>query len=121
VVDRGTRLSGVACPSSRQCTAVDAAGRDVTFDPTSPGSPTPHRIDSSLGTNGDVMIAVACPSTRQCTAIDNSVHEVTFDPTSPGTPTPVTIEPGFFTGLSNGYDSGAQPIRRGRVEIRLRG
>ena len=40
-------LSGVACPSATQCTAVDQSGGEVTFDPTSatPNS-TRHTIDS---------------------------------------------------------------------------
>ena len=59
----------------------------MTFDPTSPGTPTPTTIDSTNYLDG-----VACPSTSQCTAVDGDGQQVTFDPTSPGTPTPTTID-----------------------------
>jgi len=47
-VDRNAanRLRAVACPSASQCTAVDETGQQVTFNPASPGSPTPTAIDS---------------------------------------------------------------------------
>ncbi len=93
-----TNLSGVACPSISQCTAVGSGGRQVTFDPTSPGTPTPTTIDS---TN---LSGVACPSISQCTAIDTAVggdgQQVTFDPAAPGTPTPTTIDSSSGYGLS---------------------
>ena len=37
-----TALYGLACPSVSQCTAVDAAGRQVTFNPGAPGTPMNH-------------------------------------------------------------------------------
>ena len=82
----GSKLDAVACPSTGQCTAVDGAGRQVTFDPTSPGTPTPTTIDTYA------LEGVACPSTSQCTAVDLAKRQVTFDPASPGTPTPATID-----------------------------
>ena len=72
-------LNGVACPSTTQCTAVDANGQQVTFNPNSPGTPTPTTIDVSD------LIGVACPSAVQCTAVDGFGKAVTFNPTSPGT------------------------------------
>src|SRR5437660_217240 len=41
----GNILAAVACPSSSQCIAVDQNGQAVTFNPGSPGSPTPTTID----------------------------------------------------------------------------
>ena len=61
----------------------------MTFDPTSPGTPTPIAIDAA----GDGLNGVACPSSSQCTAVDNFGREVTFNPTSPGAPTPIEIAP----------------------------
>ena len=84
-----SQLQGVACPSISQCTAAADDGQQVTFDPASPGTPTPTTID---GTNG--LGGVACPSTSQCTAVDANGQQVTFDPASPGTPTPTTIDGG---------------------------
>ena len=83
-------LSGVACPSAAQCTAFDFSGQQVTFDPASPGTPTPTALDAN-GLDG-----VACPSATQCTAVDFSGQQVTFDPASPGTPTPTTIDASNF-------------------------
>ena len=76
----------IVCPATSQCTAVDEGGNAATFNPASPGSPTPTAIDSA-GLN-----SVACPSTSQCTAVDIDGNEVTFDPISPGTPTAMPID-----------------------------
>ncbi len=81
----GQNFYGVACPSATQCTAVDAAGSEVTFNPQSPGTHSDVAIDTFL-------TSVACVSVTQCTAVDGSGREVTFNPQSPGTPTPVTID-----------------------------
>lgn len=82
-----TLLSGVACPSTVQCTAVDARGQELTFDPASPGTPKPTTIDGI-----SYLTAVACPSTSQCTAVDDFGYQVTFDPSSPGTPTRTVLD-----------------------------
>jgi hypothetical protein len=87
-------LKSIACPSSTQCTAVDHEGQEVTFNPQSPGTPTPIAVDS-----GSVLTRVACPSSTQCTAVDEVGQEVTFNPQSPGSPTPTQIG-GFRVPLS---------------------
>ncbi|MGA2012338.1 MAG: hypothetical protein ABSH51_17690, partial [Solirubrobacteraceae bacterium] len=84
----GQSVDAVACPSLSQCTAVDADGQAVTFDPGSPGGAVPASVDAGYG-----LASVACPSSAQCTAIAGA-REVTFDPTSPGAPTPVAIDAG---------------------------
>src|SRR5690349_5392728 len=38
-------LKGIACPSAAQCTAVDNVGREATFNPASPGTPTMTSVD----------------------------------------------------------------------------
>ena len=92
-------LSGVACPSTSQCTAVDARGQELTFDPASPGTPTPTTISNGYPAGYNMvggnyypagnygLEAVACPSTSQCTAVEWDYLEppyvgrqVTFDP-----------------------------------------
>ena len=72
-------LNSVACASSSQCTAVDNAGKEVTFNPASPGSPNPSTLKP-----GWVFDSVACPSASQCTAVAYGAGglEETFDPTS---------------------------------------
>jgi hypothetical protein len=79
----------LACPSTVQCTLVDRAGGEVTFDPTNPGNPQRVLIDE-----GHRLAAVACPATGQCTAVDDTGREVTFNPTSPGAPEVVAIASG---------------------------
>jgi hypothetical protein len=64
----------VSCPSRGQCTLVDGDGREITFDPLSPGHPRPLKIPIVA----DVM-AIACPSIRQCTVIGRR-SELTFTP-----------------------------------------
>lgn len=94
------RLDAVACPSSTQCTAVDDAGLEVTFNPTAPGAPgalVPILIDpAGVGSPLQSLAGVGCPSTGQCTAVDAGGREVTFDPAAPGTPSPATI---YMSGL----------------------
>lgn len=41
----------MACPSSSQCTAVDYGGREVTFNPNSPGTPLLDRRRQDLKTS----------------------------------------------------------------------
>jgi hypothetical protein len=83
------------------CTVVDSAGREVTFNPNSPGTPTQTAIDGDPQMNAlsDNKLSVACPSASQCTAVDCEGREVTFDPATPGSPTPVTIG-GYYNSLN---------------------
>jgi hypothetical protein len=94
--DGGTTLNSVACPSAGQCTAVDQAGQEVTFDPGSPGTATPVEIHpgddpghvrtspfGGVGTPPNALEGVACPALTQCTAVDQNGDEVTFDPANP--------------------------------------
>jgi hypothetical protein len=85
----GSPLAGVACPSGTECVAVDSEGREVTFNPASPGSPA-----ATLLERGDAVNAVACPSSTECVAVDGGGREMAFNPLSPATPTPVSVDPG---------------------------
>ena len=82
--------SSISCPLTTQCTTVDNLGREVTFNPQSPGSPTAVTVAS-----GNYLDSVFCLSATQCTAVGGGA-EVTFDPTSPGSPTPVTVDNGNY-------------------------
>ena len=84
-VDVGNALSGVACPSSSVCVAVDSIGHEVMFDPASPGGATSAPIDSGVALTG-----VACWLTSACAAIGDG-DEVDFDPGAPGSATHATI------------------------------
>jgi hypothetical protein len=87
------RLGRLSCPTTTQCTAVDAGGAVTTFNPTIAGSPTPVKI-SDLP-----LHVIDCPSTAQCTATDGDpyggpFHALTFNPASPGTPVTNTLPAG---------------------------
>ena len=57
-------LTGVACPTASQCTAVDAAGNAVTFAPTSPSEASTAPIAA-----GQPLSDVSCPTTSWCVAV----------------------------------------------------
>lgn len=73
-------LTGVACASPDQCTAVDYLGKQVTFNPTAPKHWSAYEIDSRA------LNAVSCPSVTECVAVDGHGREATFDPRRIGTP-----------------------------------
>jgi hypothetical protein len=75
-VNQDEGILGIACTSTTSCTAVDGNGHALTFNPVSPGHPTPAKID-----RGGTLLDVACPLGNQCTAIDDS-HEITFAPSA---------------------------------------
>jgi hypothetical protein len=79
----GEALSGVACPSASQCTVVGNDGEEATFNPASPGTPSPVQVDGS-----DFMQAVTCPALDECVAVDNAGFAVMFNPQSPTSPAP---------------------------------
>ena len=91
----------ISCPSTTQCTVTAGAlgepnpVQEVTFDPLSPGPPSPVTIQA-----GNDLFSLACPSVSQCTAGDIGGQELTFDPSSPGAPTPVTIETGLTYSMA---------------------
>ena len=85
-------LSAVACAGVAQCTAVGAAGDEVTFDPVSAASSARAMVDRDRAGGG--LLAVECPSISQCTVLDGAGNEVTFNPASPGKATIVAIDAG---------------------------
>lgn len=87
-------FTGIACPSISQCTAIDDAGREVTFDPTAPNDATPVAVGGGGIPQDPLLQAVACPSVSQCTTLQQLGREVTFDPTDPGSPTPTPVPGG---------------------------
>ena len=82
VIDSAGVPTGVSCPASDQCTAVDTSGDAVTFNPGSPTGATPVGIDGTATLTG-----LACPTVTQCTAVDVHGVAVTFAPGSSTTPT----------------------------------
>jgi len=79
-------LNAVDCPSATQCTAVDIFGREVTYDPTAPGTPVPYTLDSGVD-----YVAVACVSMTECVAITDLGRAVMFNPVSPAGATPRSV------------------------------
>jgi hypothetical protein len=76
----GYPTEGIACPSTTQCTAAlevsPLSSGVVTFNPNSPGTPTPVSILETIS-------SISCPSSSQCT-INDDVQVLTFDPTMLG-------------------------------------
>ena len=70
-------LVGVSCPSLGQCTAVDQAEREVTFQPHSTAHTWRHRLFPPL--HGS--LAVSCPSTSLCAGVSGQIF-LTFRPRS---------------------------------------
>lgn len=72
-------ITAISCPSRSRCIIGDHDGREVTFDPIAPGSPTPVQVSSDpVFFRG--LVALACPSASQCTGVDGWGRESTFDP-----------------------------------------
>lgn len=80
-------INAISCPTVSQCTAVDAGGEEITFDPS---SPTVLRI-RGLESERD-LFSISCPAARQCTTVDDVGHEVTFDPTMHKRVEPFTLD-----------------------------
>jgi hypothetical protein len=44
--------TGIACPSTSECTIIDSQGGELTFNPAAPGTPTPVVINALPGSGG---------------------------------------------------------------------
>lgn len=93
-------LRGAACPSTTQCTAVDANGHALTFNPDAVGNPGRTVIVA-----GGSLKGVACPSVTECVAGVEPLPSlassplptvagniVAFNPQDPRSPTSVNID-----------------------------
>jgi hypothetical protein len=89
----GGALPSIACPDTTNCTAIDSAGNEVTFNPTGAGHPTMANVLRDPDANP--LEAVACPSLSQCTATDTDGFEVTFDPADAGSSQTVKLPQGM--------------------------
>ena len=75
-------LAAIACPTTRECVAVNAGGED-TFDPRS-GKYRPRVVfvRGFADTPAVAIAGVACPTADQCTAIRYAGSVISFDPIS---------------------------------------
>jgi hypothetical protein len=64
-VDFTNGLTGVQCPSTTACTAVDTAGRSSQWDPAIQNGATNDTIAGAAALEG-----ISCPSTNECVAVD---------------------------------------------------
>ncbi len=97
-VASGFFASGLACPTTGQCTVIgnrddghnpgSSSGYAATFDPAAVGTPSLVALSSGVG-----LFSLACPSTHQCTGTDVD-GVITFDPQAPGTPTATPLAGG---------------------------
>ena len=67
-IDPGQQLTGLACPRSRRCYAVDAAGHVLTSTHPTGGATAWHIID--VDPNG--LLDISCPSVSLCVAADGN-------------------------------------------------
>ncbi len=86
----------IACASAALCTAMDASGAELSFDPNGSGVLEQAAVDPlgdyGMGFNGS---QIACPSADECVlATWNDSDAITFAPLSPGKPTLVPIDDG---------------------------
>ena len=87
----GGGVMSVSCPAANQCTGIDRAGQEITFDPTK----TSNEIIKTASIAGtEALNVVSCPSTAQCTAVDGDGHEFTFNPVSGSVITQSLVDPG---------------------------
>ena len=87
-IDAGQSLGSVSCPSASQCTAVDSAGNEVTFDPTSGAAGVAGVVALDAGHR---LSSISCGSPALCTAVDQDGREVTFQPSAPAGASPAAI------------------------------
>ena len=94
-VDTGGHLGSISCPTTSQCTAADVAlgsGKEVTFDPGSPGGAVVATVDTSSDALAPLLAAVSCPTPSRCVGVDNHGAEITFDPAAPGSATSARVD-----------------------------
>ena len=78
--------TALTCPSIGLCVAVSRDTQEVSFDPTSPGTPPPVSLMTYAGSQrlgSYELVDVACSSTTQCTTLTDYATEITFDPAQP--------------------------------------
>jgi hypothetical protein len=94
-------LRSVAClitsgaTPAPQCTAIDTAGNEVTFNPST--SAINNAGLTPVDPSGGILQSVSCPTGTQCTAVDSHGNEVTFNPVTGiyyGTQQSVGVDPG---------------------------
>ncbi|HEX3804735.1 MAG TPA: hypothetical protein VHV75_18065 [Solirubrobacteraceae bacterium] len=80
-IDTGSdnAITGISCPSTTFCVAVDAGGRVMhSTDPLAgvKGWSKPARIDTATQTGGGYagFSAISCPTTKLCIAVDNAAN-----------------------------------------------
>jgi hypothetical protein len=89
----GGGLASVSCPTARQCTAVDAHGREVT-------GRHGHLRAATIDPGGD-LTGVSCPTRVQCTAVDTTGREITFAPRRPAAATSAIVDPAVMDNAIN--------------------
>jgi hypothetical protein len=92
-----TYYVSLACSSATHCTAMDASGQEVTFDPSTPSVISMASIDPfgdwPKGLNKG---EIACPSISECAVVTGTPggYEMTFNPLAPGGSSPVPVDDG---------------------------
>ena len=75
-IDRTVSLNSVACTSPGQCTAIDAGGHAVTFDPATLHASAPRKL--RIGATFAGESSFACSPAHQCALVNTNGYEATF-------------------------------------------
>jgi hypothetical protein len=73
-IDSGSELTGVSCPSSTFCVAVDNGGNAFTYT----GTAT-QWSRTTLDPNQDDIASISCPDTKFCAAVDQAGNTYTYN------------------------------------------
>src|SRR5262249_16876599 len=100
-------LTGSACSSKTQCTAIDNDGGEVTFQPLTGKKIASATIDASVGLDApsggsdNELDAVSCPSMKLCVAVDPRGAGVKVNPRSKHKVKPTLVDSGHgLTSIS---------------------
>jgi hypothetical protein len=83
----GQTMAQVKCPTATQCTALDANGRAVPYNPTTAKAGAPVQI-----AQGQVPFGASCPTTTQCTVVTGSNRAYTYNPQAAAQGQPQQLE-----------------------------
>jgi hypothetical protein len=103
-------LTGVACPSLTQCTAVGSGNDEITFNPSTPGTPGLTAFSPrEEGPAGQGQASISCASTEECFATVPGGGVDQSDPATGGAWTPEAVPAG--AGMTWGMaGAGVNPV-----------
>lgn len=74
--------TAISCPTTTQCTSVDAEGQETTFNPSTPAAAAAGAASSSIDAQVP-LTAISCASATACVAVGSDRDAIAFDPQQP--------------------------------------